>query len=134
MAKRMMIHAAVLALAGFAGIALAEPLGLPPVPVPADNPQTPEKISLGSKLFHDKRFSGDGTIACANCHADDKAFTDGPLKTSQGISKQAGTRNAPTVVNAAYFTSMFWDGRAASLEDQSQHPFLNPIEMGLPVA
>jgi cytochrome c peroxidase len=137
MAKRMMIHAAVLALAGFAGTyfagtAVAEPLGLPPVPVPADNPQTPEKISLGSKLFHDKRFSGDGTIACANCHADDKAFTDGPLKTSQGINKQAGTRNAPTVVNAAYFTSMFWDGRAASLEDQSQHPFLNPIEMGLP--
>jgi cytochrome c peroxidase len=128
----MRIETAILALAGLAGIAVAEPLGLPPVPVPADNPQTPDKVSLGSKLFHDTRFSGDGTVSCATCHADDKAFTDGPLKTSQGINKQAGTRNAPTVVNAAYFTSMFWDGRATSLEDQSQNPFLNPIEMGLP--
>src|SRR5512139_2678464 len=85
--------------------ASAEPLGLPPVPVPADNPQTPEKIALGDKLFHDKRFSIDGTVSCATCHDDRKAFTDSPLKTSQGHHKLTGSRNAPTVVNAAYFTS-----------------------------
>jgi cytochrome c peroxidase len=112
--------------------ASAEPLGLPPTPVPADNPQTPEKIALGRKLFHDKRFSIDGTVSCATCHDDQKAFTDSPLKTSQGHHKLTGSRNAPTVVNAAYFTSMFWDGRSRSLEDQSQFPMVNPVEMGLP--
>jgi cytochrome c peroxidase len=132
MAKGRRIGAALFALAGFAGMAAAEPLGLPPVAIPADNPQSQDKIALGNRLFHDKRFSGDGTIACATCHADDKAFTDGPLKTSKGIKGQTGTRNAPTVLNAAYFGKMFWDGRSSSLEDQSQHPFLNPVEMALP--
>lgn len=121
-----------LALVGAAGAASAQSLGLPPVPIPADNPQTAEKIELGNKLFHDTRFSGDGTLSCATCHADDKAFTDSPLKTSQGIRKQAGTRNAPTIINAAYYSLLFWDGRASSLEDQSQFPIVNPIEMGLP--
>jgi cytochrome c peroxidase len=111
------------------------PLGLPPVPIPADNPQTPEKIALGDKLFEDKRFSSTGQVACATCHDAKKAFTDSPLRTSEGIKKAGkaltGTRNAPTVVNAAYFDTMFWDGRSPSLEDQSQHPFVNPVEMGL---
>jgi cytochrome c peroxidase len=111
------------------------PLGLPPVPIPADNPQTPEKIALGDKLFDDKRFSSTGLVACATCHDAKKAFTDSPLRTSEGIAvagkKLTGTRNAPTVVNAAYFDLQFWDGRSASLEDQSQHPFINPVEMGL---
>jgi cytochrome c peroxidase len=123
---------AALALIGVVSAANAQTLGLPPVPIPADNPQTADKIELGNKLFHDSRFSGDGTISCATCHADDKVFTDSPLKTSQGIRKQSGTRNAPTVVNAAYFSRLFWDGRASSLEDQSKSPFVNPIEMGLP--
>lgn len=114
------------------GGAYAEPLGLPKVPVPADNPQTPEKIALGDKLFHDQRFSVDGTVSCATCHNDKKAFTDSPLKTSEGHNKLTGTRNAPTVLNAAYFTTMFWDGRSSSLEDQSQFPMVNPVEMGLP--
>jgi cytochrome c peroxidase len=111
------------------------PLGLPPVPIPADNPQTPEKIALGKKLFDDKRFSSTGQVSCATCHDEKKAFTDSPLRTSEGIKKGGkaltGTRNAPTVVNAAYFDVQFWDGRSASLEDQSQHPFVNPVEMGL---
>jgi len=115
-----------------AAVALAGPLGLPPVPVPADNPMTPQKIALGSKLFNDKRFSSTGEVSCATCHDAGKAFTDSPLQTSEGINKLKGTRNAPTVVNSAYFTTQFWDGRSASLEDQSQHPFVNPIEMGLP--
>ena len=111
------------------------PLGLPPVPIPADNLQTPEKVALGDKLFDDKRFSSTGQVACATCHDAKKAFTDSPLRTSEGIKKAGkaltGTRNAPTVVNSAYFDVQFWDGRSPSLEDQSQHPFINPVEMGL---
>ena len=113
-------------------VALAGPLGLPPVPVPAANPMTSEKVALGSRLFNDKRFSSTGEVSCATCHDAGKAFTDSPRITSEGINKLTGTRNAPTVVNAAYFTHQFWDGRSADLEDQSQHPFVNPVEMGLP--
>lgn len=113
----------------------APPLGLPPVPVPEMNPQTPAKIALGDKLFDDKRFSKTGEVACATCHDEKKAFTDSPLRVSEGIKKGGkkltGTRNAPTVVNAAYMTSQFWDGRSPSLEDQALHPPVNPVEMGL---
>jgi len=109
----------------------ATPLGLPPVPIPPDNPQSPEKIRLGEKLFLDKRFSSTGTVACGSCHDPAKGFTDSPLKTSEGINKLTGTRNAPTVVNAAYFARQFWDGRSPSLEDQARHPLINPVEMGL---
>ncbi len=111
--------------------ATAPPLGLPPPPDTPDNPQTPEKIALGDKLFHDKRFSSNGEVSCATCHDAEKAFTDSPLKVSEGINKLTGTRNAPTVVNALYFRTQFWDGRSPSLEDQALHPFLNPVEMGL---
>ena len=88
-------------------------------------------MKLGDKLFHDKRFSSTGNVACANCHEVSKAFTDGPLSVSVGIKGLTGTRNAPTVLNAAFFETMFWDGRSPSLEDQALHPFLNPVEMGL---
>jgi cytochrome c peroxidase len=109
-----------------------EILGLPPLPVPADNPQTPEKIALGDRLFNDQRFSSTGDVACATCHDAAKAFTDSPLSVSEGINKLTGTRNAPTVVNAAYNKTQFWDGRSPDLEDQALHPFLNPVEMALP--
>jgi cytochrome c peroxidase len=109
----------------------APPLGLPPVPYPEDNPQTADKIALGDKLFNDKRFSSTGDVSCATCHAPEKAFTDSPLKVSEGINKLTGTRNAPTVINSAYFETMFWDGRSPDLEDQALHPFVNPVEMGL---
>lgn len=105
-------------------------LGLPPLPIPADNPQTPAKIALGDKLFHDKRFSIDGTVSCANCHDKDKAFTD-RLPVSVGNHGLTGTRNAPTVVNAGFNKSQFWDGREADLEGQSKQPFINPVEGGL---
>lgn len=128
-------HFSWLAVVGCAVLSLeataATPLGLPPVPVPADNPQTPEKIALGEQLFNDKRFSSTGEVSCATCHDPAKGFADGPLKTSEGIRKLKGTRNGPTVANSAYFTLLFWDGRSPSLEDQSQHPFVNPVEMGL---
>ena len=90
----------------------AQPLGLPPVPIPKDNPQSPEKIALGDKLFNDKRFSSTGEVSCATCHDPNKAFTDSPLVTSEGINKLTGTRNAPTVINAAYYKLFFWDGRS----------------------
>jgi cytochrome c peroxidase len=106
------------------------PLGLPPVPVPEDNPQSPEKITLGKKLFEDKRFSTDGTVSCATCHDPALAFTDG-LPVSEGVKKQKGTRNAPTVVNAVYYTTQFWDGRRPNLEEQAKDPFVNPVEHGL---
>jgi cytochrome c peroxidase len=108
----------------------APPLGLPPVPIPSDNPQTPEKIALGDKLFNDKRFSSTGEVNCATCHKKEMAFTD-QLPVSEGINKLTGTRNAPTVINAAYMTTQFWDGREPSLEEQSGQPFINPVEMGL---
>jgi cytochrome c peroxidase len=107
------------------------PLGLPPIPIPEDNPQTPEKIELGELLFHDVRFSSTGEVSCATCHDAGKAFTDSPLSVSEGIDKLTGTRNAPTVLNAAYFDTQFWDGRSPDLEDQALHPFVNPVEMGL---
>jgi len=107
------------------------PLGLPPAPIPAENPQTPEKIKLGETLFNDTRFSATGKVSCATCHDAKKAFTDSPLSVSEGIDKLTGTRNAPTVINSVYFTMLFWDGRSPDLEDQSSHPFVNPVEMGL---
>jgi cytochrome c peroxidase len=105
-------------------------LGLPPVPVPADNPQSPAKIALGEKLFHDQRFSIDGTVSCATCHSEKQAFTDGK-QFSTGHHGLTGTRNAPTVVNAAFYKSQFWDGREPDLEGQSKQPFINPVEGGL---
>jgi len=105
------------------------PLGLPPVPVPADNPLTPEKIELGKMLYFDKRVSKDGTISCATCHDPQVGWTEARA-TSQGIRGQIGGRNSPTVINAAYAPAMFWDGRAATLEDQAVGPVGNPIEMG----
>ncbi|WP_374090177.1 cytochrome-c peroxidase [Methylomicrobium lacus] len=111
--------------------AAANPLrGLPPVPIPADNPQTPAKIALGDKLFHDARFSIDGTVSCATCHSEKHAFTDGK-QFSTGHHGLTGTRNAPTVVNAAFYTSQFWDGREPDLEGQSKQPPVNPVEGGL---
>jgi cytochrome c peroxidase len=123
----------VLAFATFATPAIvnAQPLGLPLVPIPQDNPQSPEKIKLGDKLFNDKRFSSTGEVSCATCHDPNKAFTDSPLVTSEGINKLTGTRNAPTVINAAYYKLFFWDGRSIDMEDQAQHPMVNPVEMGL---
>lgn len=105
-------------------------LGLPAVPIPADNPQTPAKIALGEKLFNDKRFSIDGTISCATCHSEQHAFTDN-LQFSKGHNGLTGTRNAPTVINAAFYDSQFWDGREPDLENQSKQPFINPVEGGM---
>ena len=108
----------------------AAPLGLPEVKIPPDNPQTMEKVRLGEKLFLDKRFSLDGTVSCATCHDPAKAFADG-LPVAEGIKKLKGTRNSPTVLNAVYYTTQFWDGRVKTLEEQAKAPFINPVEHGL---
>jgi len=105
-------------------------LGLPPLKIPADNIQTEEKIALGRDFFNDPSFSADGTISCASCHQPNKALTDG-LALAIGINGQTGTRNAPTVVNAAFFETLFLDGRENSLEGQALGPVLNPVEHGL---
>ena len=110
-------------------VAIEAPLGLPPVPIPGDNPPTADSIALGRKLFFDVRLSGDDTVSCATCHNPQLSFTDG-LPGSKGIGKKTGRRNAPTVLNSAYYTTYFWDGRAASLEAQAGFPIANPDEMG----
>jgi cytochrome c peroxidase len=97
--------------------------------IPKDNPQTPEKIALGEKLFFDGRLSADGTVACATCHDPARAFTDG-RPASIGIDGRVGQRNAPTVLNALYNKTQFWDGRVTTLEEQAELPIINPIEMG----
>jgi cytochrome c peroxidase len=98
---------------------------------PADNPQTPEKIALGQRLFFDGRLSADGTVACATCHDPRRAFTDGQA-TSIGIGGRIGQRNAPTIMNALYNATQFWDGRAPTLEAQAALPITNQFEMGQP--
>ncbi len=95
-----------------------------------DGPNPPAKVALGQKLFFDGRLSADGTIACATCHDPDKGFTD-QLPTSKGIKNQVGQRNSPTVLNALFMETQFWDGRSGTLEDQAKLPILNPIEMGM---
>jgi cytochrome c peroxidase len=107
---------------------ITPPLGLPPVPIPADNPPTAETIALGRKLFYDTRLSKDNTISCAFCHNPQLGFTDG-LAISRGVGGMTGIRNAPTVVNAAYLPLQFWDGRAVSLEEQAANPIADPVEM-----
>ena len=115
----------------FSSFSFANPLlGLPPLSFPQDNQQTEEKIELGQLLFNDVRFSSNGSISCASCHLKDKAFTDG-LKVPKGVYGLTGKRNAPTVINAAFYTELFLDGRAESLESQALGPFLNPVEHGL---
>jgi cytochrome c peroxidase len=99
--------------------------------IPPDNPQTPEKISLGQKLFFDRRLSVDGTVSCSTCHEPAFAFTE-RKPTSVGIKGRVGQRNAPTVLNALYNKTQFWDGRVKTLEEQAALPIVNFVEMGQP--
>ena len=99
--------------------------------IPPDNPQTSEKISLGQKLFFERRLSVDGTVSCSTCHDPQLAFTDKkPL--SVGIKGRLGQRNAPTILNALYNKTQFWDGRVNTLEEQAANPIVNSFEMGHP--
>lgn len=100
-------------------------------PIPVDNPQTPEKVELGKMLFFEPRLSQSSVIACSNCHNLGLGGTD-RIPTSLGHDFQTGGRNAPTVLNAAFFNQQFWDGRAASLEEQAQGPIQAGVEMAMP--
>ncbi|MBZ0256279.1 c-type cytochrome [bacterium] len=90
---------------------------------------TVEKVELGKMLYFDTRLSDDNTISCSTCHIPSHGYAE-PRATSQGIKGQIGGRNANPVINSAYATSMFWDGRMEHLEAQAGGPVENPIEMG----
>src|SRR5579872_5321915 len=109
-------------------VQIRTPLGLPPVPIPADNPPTAETIALGRRLYYDPILSLDQTVSCATCHDPQYGFAD-PKPVSEGVGKKTGTRNSPPVLNAAYFKVQFWDGRSPSLENQAEGPVQNPVEM-----
>lgn len=101
-------------------------------PAPASNPTTHAKAALGEQLFYDPALSRDGTVSCASCHDVDKLAGADGRATARGIGNQLGARNAPTVWNAAFQSRLFWDGRAASLEEQAKGPLVNQMEMGMP--
>jgi cytochrome c peroxidase len=130
------IAALVVASAPVSAIAAAAPSGawqpLPQTaPASADNPSTPDKVELGKMLYFDPRLSSTGTVSCFSCHNVMEGGDD-HRPTSVGVHGHVGGRNAPTVWNAAFLSSQFWDGRAATLEDQAKGPPANAIEMGMP--
>jgi cytochrome c peroxidase len=111
----------------------------PPVPgqyqdavLEADTHWSAERAALGRQLFQDRRLSRDGSMSCQDCHRPELAFTDG-RRTAVGIAGKAGPRNTPTIVNRALGQAHFWDGRAATLEEQALGPIASPGEMALPV-
>lgn len=104
-------------------------LGLPPLPASAQQADR-DLLRLGEKLFKDRRLSRDATIACTSCHQVDLGMADG-LPTARGVAGATGTRNTPTLLNAAYTPTYFWEGRRPVLEQQVIDPLLNPLEHGL---
>ncbi|WP_067732935.1 cytochrome-c peroxidase [Novosphingobium naphthalenivorans] len=101
------------------------------LPLRGGNEEQAHVVALGRSLFSDPILSRNGKISCASCHDIAQGGDDGQ-RVSIGIADQAGTRNAPSVLNAALLSRQFWDGRAASLEEQAHGPILNPIEMAMP--
>jgi cytochrome c peroxidase len=95
------------------------PRGLPSPGVPPSNPVTDAKLALGRRLFFDRTLSRDGTKGCVDCHAPEKGYGDG-LATAVGVRGQVGPRNVPSLLNAAIYPALFWDGRAVSLEAQAE--------------
>lgn len=111
------------------GVPWSELAPLPKTPPePADNPGTPAKIALGKRLFEDPRLSRSGQIACASCHDRQLGWGDG-RSVPFGHDRRPGRRNAMSVAMSAYAGPLFWDGRAATLEDQALHPIADPAEM-----
>jgi cytochrome c peroxidase len=112
-----------------ARLSLSEvPLGLGERQTPEENPLTEARVQLGRRLFFDPILSADQTIACASCHAPDHGFASAGLP--RGIRGKALTRRAPTLLNRAFGTAFFWDGREDSLEKQALRPIADPDEMG----
>jgi cytochrome c peroxidase len=88
------------------------------MPIPADNPMSPEKVALGRQLFFDERLSGDGSRSCYSCHVCEKGLTDGLAKAVGAFNKQL-PRSSPTLWNIGYHKEFYWDGRSPSLEKQA---------------
>ncbi|WP_028030640.1 methanobactin export MATE transporter MbnM [Gemmobacter nectariphilus] len=134
---RWVIPAAAMILAGAIGASADPyvwplPAWMPRPPVPADNPMSAAKVDLGRHLFYDARLSRDGTVACASCHDQARAFTDGRARAI-GIDSIAGLKNAPGLANAGYFPALTWaNPHMSSLEFQALVPLFgeNPEEMG----
>ncbi|MWW24046.1 cytochrome-c peroxidase [Algibacter lectus] len=101
---------------------------LPKLQHPEYNPFSQEKSKLGKTLFFDPRLSVSGQIACASCHNPELAWTDNSTR-SFGHDRQTGARNSMTILNSGFAHSLFWDGRASSLEDQARFPIGDPLEM-----
>lgn len=97
---------------------------------PPDNALTVDRATLGKRLFYEPQLSRTSDVSCASCHQQAYAFSD-PAAVSTGVDGRTGTRNAPSLVNAAWGKSFFWDGRADSLEKQAGQPIENPLEMDL---
>jgi cytochrome c peroxidase len=93
-------------------VEILAPLGLPPVPIPADNPPTAETIALGRRLFYAAVLPVEGASSCASCHDPEYGFSDGRPRPV-GLT---GAHHTPSLVNVAYHANLFWDGRASSLE------------------
>ncbi len=91
---------------------------LPPPPIPKDNPNTPEKVTLGKKLFWDNRLSGDNSMPCVSCHLPALGWGDGG-QISRGYPGTKHWRNSQTVLNSAYYNKLFWEGSVTSLEQQA---------------
>ncbi len=104
-----------------------------PDKMPGGEKDTAALVQLGQELYSDKRLSVNNTISCNSCHGLDNklAGADGE-PTSKGAFGQRGGRNSPTSLNAGFHMAQFWDGRAATLEDQAKGPILNPVEMAMP--
>ena len=146
-ARVALVVFAVLSLgSGFAGAPRTErgldeanpvrPLPAPPLGIDrlddSSNPPAPERVRLGRWLFYDTRLSADGTVSCATCHVPERAFSNA-TRFARGVGGHASVRKTPSFINAAhtFVRNRFgWDGRAASLEEQSLLPVVNPIEMG----
>ena len=122
----------VLAVTCCAGGGWAQPPPVRPLPstspFPASNPSSPAKVRLGEKLVFDPALSGDNTLSCAGCHDPQQAFADGK-PTGQGRGGRRLARNTQTLLNVAFVESLFWDGRAATLEEQALAPLASEDEM-----
>ncbi len=113
-------------------LSLTLPTYFPELPNPSDNPLTVEGVALGRRLFYDPILSADSTLACGGCHTQALAFGDS-RRFSQGIHGDMSRRQAPSIINPAWLLNgVFWDGRAADLEEQASKPVPEPKEMSLP--
>ena len=109
------------------------PGNFPALPAqPADNPLTVQGVALGRRLFYDKALSVDNSIACASCHRQELAFTDGRAH-ALGVNGGTTPRSAMSLANLAWESRLTWDGAAATLENQARVPLENPVEMHQPL-